>query len=188
MIKLTTAIPVLLNKVRPGSTFLSIRKYIDNHNGQADYGIVFHVNYLNAVRKALITWIEYVPKNDAEARVRLDLIQSYTETLQGTSNRSTSAHAYQTVSDGKAPVNGVKWHDKSACVHMWGFIVHKATLVPGQYPPDRRAHETIVRQELMKLTPLWRFRQFALKEGRFDSINVEHLNLTQKDLIRSVNS
>jgi len=179
MITLKTVIPAALNQIRPGSTFLSIKNYKNNHQGRYNFGIVFHVNYLNAVRRAVNTWYQYKPCDDIETRMRADLINSYTDTLNGRNERSLSAHAYQRVSDGQNVLNGIKYHTRGACVHMWGFLVHRVELSPSIYPPSNRSAQAITRQRLIKMTPLSKFRQF-------DSIGVEHLTLTQKDLIKTL--
>jgi hypothetical protein len=114
------------------------------------------------------------------------LLQSYGMTLLGPNPRALSAHAYRPITDGNNLIKSVKWHDNGATCHFWGFLVHKRLIVRGTYPLDRRSQWTICRERLIGLAPLSRFRQFRITEGQFKSIGVEHLNLTQKDLLRSI--
>jgi len=138
------------------------------------------------VRKAISIWQEYIPQNDIERRMRAELMDSYLETLGGHNSRSTSAHAYQPVSDGTRLINGIKAEIKNDVIHLFGFVVAKREIVPAQYPVRNSSIDTIVRNSLLRQTPLSKFRQFALKEGRFDSVAVGKLNLTQRDLIRDL--
>jgi hypothetical protein len=185
---LQTIIPAVFNQIRQGSTFLSIKNYIDNYGGQSNFGIVFHANYINAVKNAINTWIVYKPKDDIEHRTRIDLINSYRDTLKGHNPRALSAHAYSPITDGKQLIKSVKWHDAGKTVHFWGFLVHKVEIIPAVYPYDSRGASTLARSRLIHMTQLGRFRQFAIQDGRFGSIGVDNLTLTQKDLLRSVSN
>lgn len=184
---LRTIIPAVFNTMRQGSTFMSIKNYEDNFGGRSNFGIVFHVDYIKAVKKSVNIWQAYKPRNELERRARKSLLDSYLDTLRGYNPRALSAHAYRRVSDGKSLIRSVKWHDNGKAVHFWGFDVYKVELESAVYPSDVRSSFTIIRRKLLALTPLVRFRQFKIVEGRFDSIGIEHLTLTQKDLIRSIN-
>ena len=43
--KLTTVLPAVLNQIRPGATFMSVKQYTNNYGEISNYGIVFHINY-----------------------------------------------------------------------------------------------------------------------------------------------
>lgn len=174
-----------MSQIRQGSTFMALQGYRDNFGGIANYSIVFHVDYISAVKKSLMIWQGYKPRNDMERKVRKYLLDSYLDTLQGYNPRAISAHTYVKVSDGKDLVRSVKWHDGGKSCHFWGFIVHKVELKKPIYPPTETSGLAITRRQLISKTPLKNFRQFKITTGRFASISVEHLTLTQKDLLKS---
>lgn len=184
---LTTILPGIFNQIRQGATFLSIKKYEDNYGGLYNFGLVFHIDYIKAVKKSLQIISAYKPKDSIEESARLDLIQSFNDTLSGHNPRATSAHAYVGIQDKKKiPIKGVKWHIDGDAVHLYGFVVHRVELRPSNYPEDKRHYYTIIRKNLKALTPVDRFRQYKLVPGRFSTIGVESLTLTQKDLLRSI--
>lgn len=183
---LRTILPVIFNNLRQGATFMSIKGYTDNFGGTSNFGIVFHVSYINAVKKSLNIWQAYTPRNELECKVRKELLDSYLDTLSGSNFRARSAHAYRPISDGKSLIRSVKWHDNGKACHFWGFGVHKIELKHAIYPFDMRNESTIVRRYFLNMTPLHRFRQFKIVEGRFNSIGIDNLTLTQKDLLRDL--
>ena len=186
--KLRTVIPAALNGIRQGSTMLAVMGYTNQYGEQADFGIVFHVNYLKAVKHAISTWKNYRGLDALERQAKKDLIESYSLSLQGFNPRALSAHAYRPITDGAQLVKSVKWHDNGMAVHFWGFRVHKRVLSPGEYPIDNRSEWTVCRERLINMTALGRFRQFRIAEGQFKSIGVDHLTLTQKGLLQSIDS
>lgn len=185
--KLTTIIPAVFNQIRPGATFMSILKYENNYFELSNFGLVFHVNYLNAVRRSLNIILEYQAKSFLEKQARQELLDSYRDTLRGYNPRATSAHAYSLITDGQdTPIKGVKYHDRGSAVHLWGFRVNKVILRPGVYPIYNSYDLTHVKRKLRNMTPLRNFRQFKLVEGRFQKIGVANLSLTDRDLLREL--
>ncbi len=184
--QINTVIPCIFNQIRPGSTFLSINSYTNNYGEVANYSVVFGFNYLKAVEKALNIWAEYVPVNSTQKLAKQDLMTSYRDTLHtGYNHRARSAHAYSQVKDcNGCVINGVKLHLREKALHLTGLIISKKVLVPCTYPSDTRGSFTLERDRLIQKTPLVNFRQFKLVEGRFDTISVQKLTLTQQDLIK----
>ena len=185
--QLRTVIPAVFNKIKPGATFMSVKGYTNNYDEVSNFGLVFHVNYMNAVRKAVEAWSFHNASTKIEQQAKDELIESYLQTLSGHNPNARSAHAYSAIVDGKLKtVQGVKFHDKESAVHLWGFLLNKKILSGGSYPTVTSSPLTIAKKSLMRLTPLSRFRQFKLVEGRFSSIGVQKLNLTQADLLRYI--
>lgn len=204
MHELTSAIPSVFNRMRQGSTFLCINRYVDNFGEDADHNIVFHVDYHKAVQRASDILDGYVPWEDTEGLDRImrrtdcsrkdaivviesarrELIESFANTLAGSNPRATSAHSYVEVCDADGRlVRGVKWHENNAELHLWGFALHKFVHVPGQRPKRNQATLTIAKSYLRGMTPVSRFRQFKLVKGNFESISVENMKLTDMDLV-----
>ncbi len=182
---LLTVLPAALNQVRAGATFLSVKGYTNNYGELSNFGIVFHVDYMKAVKEAVQIWQAHKPADHLEKVALCELIESYQDTLDGRS-RSTSAHAYSQVSDGKNIIKGVKYHDREKAIHLYGFLVHKKVIKPIGYLASNMHPKTFAKNKLRKLTRLHRFRQFKLVDGRFDQIGVGKLTLTQKHLTESV--
>jgi hypothetical protein len=192
--KLTQVIPAVLNRVTPGSTFMSIMGYTNNFDEVSNFGLVFHINYMNAVRKAMKFWDEYEPENRTEALARFDLLHSYQDTLNGFNPRARSAHAYDRsahaydpIVDGhNNPIKGVKWYRRGEEVHIWGFRVHKVIVRPGYYPDDDVSELAWARRRLIMMTPIGNYRQFKIIEGRYDHIGVAGLTLTHKHRLQEL--
>lgn len=186
--KLTTVIPAVFNDIRPGATFMAIMGYENNFGELSNFGLVFHVNYLNAVRRSVGAWLGYKPQNQAETEVRRELIESYTDTLNGHNPRARSAHAYTRIVDAQGRlVKGTKYWIRGQECHLWAFRVHKRILRPGEYPPGFWHARKAARHKLMQMAPIHNYRQFKLVEGRFNRIQVAKLSLTDQDLLRSLN-
>jgi hypothetical protein len=185
--KLRTVIPAVLNRITPGATFMSVMGYTNNFGELSNFGLVFHVSYMNAVRKAMAFWGEYSPRNRIEARARLELLHSYRDTLNGFNPRARSAHAYDPIVDGNNdPIKGVKWFRRMQEVHIWGFRVHKVIIEPGDYPDGYTSDLAWNKRQLIRMTPLGNFRQFKIIEGRYDHIGVAGLTLTHRDRLREL--
>ena len=128
--KLTQVIPAIFNRITPGATFMSIMGYTNNFDELSNFGLVFHVSYMNAVRKAMQFWREYEPEDKLEKLARAYLLHSYQDTLNGFNPRARSAHAYDPIVDNNNdPVKGVKWYRRGKEVHSWGFRVHKVIII-----------------------------------------------------------
>lgn len=163
---------------------MSVMGYTNNFGEISNFGLVFHVNYLKAVKTALVKWQTYHPVNSAEIEAKEELIRSYGDSLRGYNPRALSVHAYDTVIDSKNKViKGTKWYIKGSECHLWAFRIHKTILVPGQYSSNNYIS---TKKRLLGLTPLINYRQFKLIEGRFDRIGIEKLSLTQQDLLRDL--
>jgi hypothetical protein len=185
--KLTTVIPAVFNQIRPGATFMAITGYQNNYGELSNFGLVFHANYHNAVRKALNTWLAYSPKSPEEITAKTELFDSYKLTLSGHNPYALSSHAYSSITDGyDRLIKGVKWYDNGREVHLWGFRVAKRILKPGTYPSSAWEPDKIARHKLLSMTPLINFRQFKLIEGRFNTVGVERLTLTHHDLLKDL--
>lgn len=179
---LKVALPIALNNIRQGSTFLSVMGYTNNFGEVSNFGLVFHANYLKAVNNAIKIWSDYNPRTETEKLAKRELLDSFHATLRGHS-RSKVAHIYSPISDGNRVVNGIKYHDRLDVIHLNGFLVHKRILKQGNYHVRVRSSYIVTKDKLRNMTKLTRFRQFKLTDETFKKISVDKLNLTQQDLI-----
>lgn len=185
--QLTTVLPAVFNRIRPGATLMSVIGYENNFGEVSDFGIVFHVNYRRAVEKALNTLMNYAPRNELERKARFELIQSYRSTLAGNNPLAKAAKAYSPIEDCNGDlIKGVKWHKAGREVHLWGFLVHKRIRVRGEYPEEHPSEQRLAKIHLGEVAKMHRFRQFKLIDGRFEHIGVAKLTLTQQDLVRDL--
>lgn len=188
-----------LASLRRGATFLSVQHYINNFGEVSNFSICFHVSYQNALQKAIDLLHDYEPTaQDCVdkpyspghlASAKFELLDSHKMSLSGNNPLATSAHAYDAVVDhDRQPIDGIKLHREQDILHLWGFLVHKVVLIPGQYPPDNRHLLTRAKDDLRAMTPLGNFRQFKLGPAKFEKFVVQGITIREEDCIREYSS
>jgi hypothetical protein len=174
----------VLGKVNPGSTFLSIRGYHNNFSEVANFSVVFHASYFNAVRKAqtIINKVKYpdsqsFSKKDMEL-AREELLASFDDTLSGYNPLYTCHGVYKEVmgEDGN-PLAGTKLHIRQGIVHINALKVRKRVISPGIYNKSNSSPKTIAKRYLRSITPLNNWVQFKLQPKRFDRLVVERMTI-----------
>ena len=169
-----------LSKLRPGSTFLTLKGYRNEHSEVSDYSIVFNISYKNALLKSILSLKDLVPENDLAAKAKQELIDGYQNSLDKLENTPFEEldNNYVHFKDENGNyIKGVKYHTESDTVHLYGFVVHKKILVPGNYPEKNKRPLTIAKDKLRKLCPVSKFRQFKLLPDQLDFISVNKLTL-----------
>jgi len=184
-VQLTSRLPSVFNELRSGSKFISVMGYKNAHDEVANFSLAFHVSYERAVEKSLKIITLYEPKSDLEEQARIELIDSYKETLSGEGNsRCTTTNVYTPVVDGNNElIKGVKYNEKDNRLHLYGFQIQKLVLIPGVYPVKNKRPLTIAKDKLRGLVPVNKFRQYILEAGRFEHIGIEKMILTEGDLL-----
>jgi hypothetical protein len=168
-----------LGKLRSSSTFLTLKGYRNEHGEVADYSIVFNMSYKNALTKSLMTLESFIPNNANEVKARLELIESFKTSLSKPvypveEPDETYSKFYD---DDGTPIKGVKLHNESDTLYLYGLIVHKKVIMQGSYKEKNKRELTIAKDKLRKLTPLGKFRQFKILPENVDSISVENISL-----------
>lgn len=169
-----------LSKIRPSSTFLVIHKYRNEQSELADFNILFHISYKNALEKSLKTLEAFEPKDDLQKQAQQELIVSFLDSLYkiDTTKIDEIDDGYQRFFDENSlPIKGIKLHISTNMLHLFGLVVHKKIYLPGKYPKINSKPLTIAKNELRHLTPVGKFRQFRITAGQVDSIRVEKLML-----------
>lgn len=170
-----------LSKLRPGATFLTLRGYRNEASEIADYSIVFHMSYENALKKSIETLAALDLQTDLEKKARAELIDSFARSLAkgaGSPELEERDPVYSYFKDDKGEyVKGVKYHDASGTLHLYGLVVHKRVILPGIYASKNRRELTIAKDKLRHLTPVGKFRQFKLTPEQVDSITVQNVSL-----------
>ena len=183
-----------LGKLRPSSTFLTLRAYRNEASEIANYSVAFHFSYENALKKS-IEFLEettlipdgIIPRslNDVEKQAKAELLASFRTSLaKGAASPELEERdptfTYFKGDDGEY-IKGVKYHDGKDELYLYGLVVHKRILMPGVYPPKKRRLLTVAKDKLRYLTPVGKFRSFKINSFQVDSISVEGLHLLPPD-------
>ena len=169
-----------LAKLRPSSTFLSLMGYRNSNSEIANYNIIFHINYQNALKKSILQLQSIVPENDLEALAKQDLIDGYNKSLNKISTVEikdiNDAYTRFFDEDGNY-IKGVKLHTQTNVLHLYGFVNFKHIIMPGLYTQTNRQPLTIAKDKLRKNLPVEKFRQFKISPNQVDYISVQNISL-----------
>ena len=164
-----------LSKLRTSSTFLTLKGYRNNFSQVADYSIVFHISYENALKKSIAILEALDLKESLEKFARQELLESFHKSLINVKEVPIEERddAYTHFPDCK----GVKVHTATGELHLYGLVVHQRVLMPGIYPKSNKKALTIAKDKLRSLTPLSKFRQFKILPSQVDRISVDNISL-----------
>lgn len=168
-----------LANLRPASTFLTLRGYRNEASEIADYSIAFHMSYRSALEKSKAILQGLALSNDLEKQARDELVASFDKSLLNMETPIDEIEdGYQRFFDEEGNhIKGVKLHVATNTLHLYGLVVHKRVLMPGNYKQTNRRPLTIAKDKLRYLTPVGKFRQFRLLPSQVDRISVEKLSL-----------
>lgn len=170
-----------LGKLRPSSTFLTVRGYRNEHSEIADYSVAFHFSYENALKKSIEKLAALDLQTDLEKRARKELLDSFNNSLaRGAGSPELEerdpTYSYFKGDDGQY-IKGVKMHRDTWTLYLYGLVVHKRVLMPGFYPSKNRRELTVAKDKLRYLTPVGKFRSFKMTPSQVDHITVENISL-----------
>ena len=174
-----------LGRLRPSATFLSLIGYRNEASEIADYSIVFHMSYENALRRSLTVLENVSPEGDYQSVAKKELMASYRASLE-----KIATVPVEEIEDGYTRffdengkhIKGIKYHTASETLHLYGLVNFKRVLMPGQYKQTNRRPLTIAKDQLRRLCPVNKFRQFKIVSNQVDRISVENLSLLPPDL------
>lgn len=163
-----------ISKLKNNSTFLSVINYKNKFNEIANYSIIFNFSYKNAVRKSISTLSNYIPKSAIEMQAKADLLFSFQNSLL-----KLDIHQLDEIVDNcyNPIIKGVKIHKETEELYLSGMVVHKKIIIPGNYKEIKSKPLTIAKNELLKLCPTSKFRQFIINSNQVDYISVRNLRL-----------
>ncbi len=165
-----------LSAVRPSSTFLVINGYRNKSGEVANHCIAFHISYSECLYRSFEMVRDYPCSNELEVQAKNELISSYLSRIKNLVKPVAAKD------DGfirfKDPVtdriiNGVKLHEKSNKIHIFGLKVWKKVIVPGFYKPVNSLPLTVAKRKIESLVPVSRFRAFIIEHDTFDYIAVD---------------
>lgn len=169
-----------LSKLRTSATFLSLTGYRNEHGEVADYSIVFHMSYENALKRSIMALETVVPEDAMQVVAKQELLDGYHKSLNNIATipveEIDDAYTRFFDSDGKY-IKGVKLHTESDTLHIYGLLNAKKVIVPGVYPTRNRRALTIAKDKLRKLCPIDKFRQFRITPFQVEKIAVENISL-----------
>lgn len=168
-----------LAKLNSASTFLTLNGYRNEASEVANYSIVFHISYENALKNSVSLLESHIPVDDLQAKAKAELLTSFQKSLTNINETPIEDvdDAYtRFFNDGKY-IKGVKMHTTTGTLHLYGSVVHKKILVPGTYPKKNKRELTIAKDKLRRTLPIGAFRQFKILPENVDSIAVNNLNL-----------
>lgn len=70
-----------LSKLKAGATFLSLNRYVNAANETANYNIVFHISYENALKRSIDTLRAMDLTSDLDKHARSELLESFGKSL-----------------------------------------------------------------------------------------------------------
>jgi hypothetical protein len=159
---------------------LVLHKYTNAKGEVADFNIIFHMSYENALKRSIAIVEAFKPTGELQLQAQIEVLASYQESLHKVQTIPIDTvddgyHHYRD-DDGKL-IQGVKLHEESETLHLYGLIHLKRVIVPIVYPKVNSRPLTIEKNKLRKLCPVSRFRQFKLQPNQLEKIVVQKLTL-----------
>lgn len=169
-----------ISNLRPSSTFLSLVDYCNSQEEVADYSIVFHVSYQHLLERSIEQLESYQPLDDLEKEAKLSLLDSYRRSLQKVKESPIEERedGYRHFQDSEGGwIKGVKLHEETETLHLYGKIVHKTVKKGGSKKEVKSSPLTLAKQKLSRDLPVSKWRQFKLTPNQVGKITVEHMSL-----------
>lgn len=175
-----------LSQLRPASTFLVLHRYKNARGEVADYNILFHISYKNALQKSLDVVRAFIPAegNNLQQQAKDELIASYTQSLTNIDETKVDeiddSYARFFDEDNKY-IKGIKMHRTTQQLHLYGLVHQKRIITAIIYPTKNSRALTIEKNKIRKLCPVNRFRQFKILPNQLEKISVEKQTLLPPD-------
>lgn len=163
-------------KLRPGSTFVSVREYRNNHNELSNFGLVFHIDYNAAMKRSRNIIAAYKTHDELHQTAKEQLLTSLDRRIatQTPIEKNDFPYTHFRDADGNW-IKGIKAHEELGRLYMFGFLVSKRVLEAGTYKDVNSSPLTLAKRAIEKQTQLSRFRQFKLLPKMYREIGIEKL-------------
>jgi len=148
-----------------GVSFFSVKNY-ENSNGEVSNQLInVGINYekskqqdIEFLRNLDVTTLQGVKSNVVDLeKAKTELILAFEKPNENRSNGQKDA--YTTI------FSGVKVHNETGVLYLYGYRVNKTVLVEGVYKEVKSSALTIAKNELRKLLKTGKFTQFAVEVG-----------------------
>lgn len=173
-----------LSKLHPSSTFLTLMGYRNAHSEVANYSIVFHMSYRNALKRSIDMLEQLNVSGASDNFIREELLDSFRASLKSevVSPIEEREDAYRHFQDADGNyIKGVKLHLKTGALHLYGLVAQKRVIMPGVYPTRGESPLAKAKRQMRHLTPVGKFRQFKVLPNQVDYISVSNLTLLPPD-------
>lgn len=175
-----------LAQTRPSTMFISVLNYTNAYSEVADYSLLFHASYKTALEKSIHILQSYSPSSVLEEEAKLDLLQKYNSALwkfSSSSEEELEPH-YSWLKDADNNyIKGIKMHNKTGALYLYGYVMHKRITIPGIYPDSSEEKEiTKVKKKLARMCPASKYRLFKIDVSNFDCLTIDNKSLTLPEI------
>ena len=171
-----TTLKQATDKSVTGVSFVSIRNYTNKFGEVANNLINVGASYEKAKQKDIeflenLNFADYEFNSDLSLldEARKELIASFIKPDKERSEGQINAYTHI--------VKGVKVHNETGVLYVYGYREKKEVLTKGEYPIVKSRPLTIAKDELRKLLRTGKFTQYALEIGNTIRANGETLEL-----------
>jgi phage-related protein len=167
-----------LSRLKPRSTFLTLKGYRNQAQEVADYSIVFHISYRSALERSIEKLEKMKLTEPLQKQAQQELLTSFRASLEKMEDvHEDLDEAYERYMDEKGnTVKGVKRHKDTNTLHLYGSVVHKRVILPGEYQKKNQKALTVAKDKLRRTLPVGAFRQFKIEPGQVEKIVVENIS------------
>lgn len=163
--------------LRPGATFVGVNEYTNLYNELSTFGIVFHIDYKKSLKNSLDIVYKFKPNDLLHKEAKRLLIASLIGRIDAFSRpleKRDSPYVYFKDAN-KTYIKGIKMHEETEDLYMFGFVVSKKILAPTKYIKINSEPLTLAKNRIENLTPVSKFRQFRLIPKSYKEIKIENL-------------
>jgi len=165
-----------VDKSPTGVSFVSIKGYTNQQGEVADHVFNIGADYMKA-KEADIKFLQELDLTKGQwksdmvtmAKAKAELIQSLTKPDETRSQAQADAYTHI--------CKGVKVHNDTGVLYVYGNRVKKTVHVEGEYPVKNSRPLTVAKDELRKLLKTGSFRQFIMAEASSFKANGETLEV-----------
>lgn len=147
-----------------GVSFFSIRNYTNAYGEVANHLINVGMNYKNCVAKDIeylqnldVTTMEWKSSMVDIFKAKEALIKAFQKPSENRSKGQVDAYTHI--------VEGVKVHNQTGNLYIYGYRQYKVVIKNGEYPIVNSKPETIAKDELRKLLKTNKFVNYSLAIG-----------------------
>ena len=158
------AVQNAVSKSITGVSFLSIKNYTNKQGAVTNYLINVGVNFDRAKQKDIET-LQSLNTNQHDFKSPMHLIEDARHELIAAFKKPDIARSLAQKDAYTIIFDGVKVHNETGKLYIYGYRVNKTVLVEGEYKTVKSSALTIAKNELRKLLKTGKFTQFAVEVG-----------------------
>jgi hypothetical protein len=165
------------SKLRPSATFLSVKEYHNKHDEISNFGVVFHIDYKAALKRSYKVAANYQATDMIQREAKRLVLSSLEDRIAAFDTpleERDSPYVYFKDATNQY-IKGIKAHVDTNDLFMFGLLVSKNVLKAGNYKHINSSRLTIAKNNILKTTPVSKFRQFRLLPKSYKEIKVENL-------------